>query len=57
MDETDSNRTEADTTVSGSGSAPASQGFASTHWSVVLAAGEQSSPGGAEALEQLCRIY
>jgi len=31
--------------------------FATTHWSVVLAAGQQESPQVAEALEQLCRIY
>ncbi len=28
-----------------------------THWSVVLAAGQQSSPQSANALEQLCRTY
>jgi RNA polymerase sigma factor (sigma-70 family) len=31
--------------------------FASTHWSVVLAAGQQESPSAAEALEKLCRSY
>ena len=31
--------------------------FATTHWSVVLAAGSDSSPGAHEALEKLCRIY
>ena len=31
--------------------------FATTHWSVVLAAGEQQSPQAAEALEKLCRTY
>jgi RNA polymerase sigma factor (sigma-70 family) len=31
--------------------------FATTHWSVVLAAGEKSSPAAAAALEELCRIY
>ena len=31
--------------------------FATTHWSVVLAAGSDSSPGTHEALEKLCRIY
>ncbi|MCI0626377.1 MAG: sigma-70 family RNA polymerase sigma factor [Acidobacteria bacterium] len=31
--------------------------FATTHWSVVLQAGERDSPQSAEALEQLCRIY
>src|SRR5919198_2364318 len=31
--------------------------FATTHWSVVLAAGEKASPQAAEALEKLCRAY
>lgn len=31
--------------------------FTTTHWSVVLAAGQQKSPQAAEALEKLCRIY
>ncbi|MCX6925719.1 MAG: hypothetical protein NT154_21280 [Verrucomicrobia bacterium] len=31
--------------------------FATTHWSVVLAAGRADSPAAAEALEQLCRTY
>src|SRR2546422_337513 len=31
--------------------------FATTHWSVVLAAGDTASPRVAEALEQLCRTY
>ena len=31
--------------------------FATTHWSVVLAAGHASSAGAREALEQLCRTY
>jgi RNA polymerase sigma factor (sigma-70 family) len=31
--------------------------FATTHWSVVLAAGHESSPNAGEALEQLCRTY
>ena len=29
--------------------------FATTHWSVVLAAGETESPRAVEALEKLCR--
>jgi RNA polymerase sigma factor (sigma-70 family) len=33
------------------------QWFATTHWSVVLAAGHSSVPGGREALEKLCRAY
>lgn len=32
-------------------------GFTTTHWSVVLAAGEQQSPQAAQALETLCRTY
>ena len=31
--------------------------FAATHWSVVLAAGDEVSAGATEALEQLCRAY
>ncbi len=31
--------------------------FATTHWSVVLAAGHDSVSGAQEALEQLCRAY
>jgi RNA polymerase sigma-70 factor (ECF subfamily) len=31
--------------------------FATTHWSVVLAAGGDSSPAAREALERLCRSY
>jgi RNA polymerase sigma-70 factor (ECF subfamily) len=31
--------------------------FATTHWSVVLAAGESSSDGAQSALETLCRAY
>lgn len=31
--------------------------FATTHWSVVLAAGEENTPQSAEALEQLCSTY
>jgi len=33
------------------------QRFATTHWSVVLAAQDPDSPAAAEALEKLCRIY
>lgn len=37
---------------------PASGGhFSTTHWSVVLAAGDHASPRSAEALERLCRAY
>ena len=35
----------------------AREGFATTHWSVVLAAGNKSSPAAHEALERLCRTY
>lgn len=31
--------------------------FATTHWSVVLAAGDDSSPASTAALERLCRAY
>jgi DNA-directed RNA polymerase specialized sigma24 family protein len=31
--------------------------FATTHWSVVLAAGQRDAPQSAAALEQLCRTY
>lgn len=33
------------------------QWFATTHWSMVLAAGADSSPNAREALEKLCRTY
>lgn len=33
------------------------QWFNTTHWSVVLAAGDNASPHAAEALEKLCRTY
>src|SRR3989442_1683830 len=36
---------------------PDAGSFATTHWSVVLAAGQSDSPNAAEALEKLCRIY
>ena len=31
--------------------------FTTTHWSLVLAAGDSRSPQSAEALESLCRAY
>lgn len=31
--------------------------FATTHWSVVAAAGSSSSPAAAQALETLCKVY
>jgi RNA polymerase sigma factor (sigma-70 family) len=42
-----------------SGSEPEARGgvFATTHWSVVLQAGDEQSPRAAGALEQLCRTY
>ncbi len=33
------------------------QGFATTHWSVVVAARNGDSPGAAEAMNELCRAY
>ena len=41
----------------GGASAAGSAEFTATHWSVVLAAGQQESPRAAEALETLCRTY
>jgi RNA polymerase sigma-70 factor (ECF subfamily) len=39
-------------------SAPAeAQCFATTHWSLVLAAGHSPAPGGEGALEEWCRAY
>src|SRR6185503_13770631 len=31
--------------------------FATTHWSVVMLAGQEHSPAAAAALEKLCRTY
>lgn len=36
---------------------PGSDIFATTRWTVVLAAGARTSPQSAQALEELCRIY
>lgn len=36
---------------------PDARQFVTTHWSLVLAAGGQSSPGSRQALETLCRLY
>jgi RNA polymerase sigma factor (sigma-70 family) len=33
------------------------EGFASTHWSLVLAAGQRALPASAQALETLCQTY
>jgi RNA polymerase sigma-70 factor (ECF subfamily) len=44
----------------GDGVEPSAKGsglFTTTHWSVVLAAGQQDSPQASEALETLCRAY
>src|SRR5690242_19917178 len=38
-------------------SAAQSAGFTSTHWSVVLAAGQDTSSEKSQALERLCRTY
>jgi RNA polymerase sigma-70 factor (ECF subfamily) len=38
-------------------SLPAPREFTTTHWSVVLAAGQGCNPQAAAALEQLCRAY
>src|SRR5262245_62377678 len=44
--------------VADSSERPASaREFRTTHWSVVLAAGDSSAPGAREALEKLCRAY
>ena len=40
-----------------SGATPQPRVFATTHWSVVLAAGEADTPQSSAALEQLCRAY
>jgi DNA-directed RNA polymerase specialized sigma24 family protein len=36
---------------------PRQNWFATTHWTVVLAAGDRGAPQAAEALEKLCRLY
>jgi DNA-directed RNA polymerase specialized sigma24 family protein len=36
---------------------PSSDWFTTTHWSVVLMAGQNHSPAATEALERLCRTY
>src|SRR6266516_78844 len=42
---------------SNQGSSGKGQCFTTTHWSVVLTAGHNSSRGAQEALEKLCRTY
>src|SRR5438552_511208 len=39
------------------GHSSSSAGFTQTHWSIVLAAGDNSSPEGLAALDKLCRVY
>jgi len=39
------------------GSPQAQAQFHTTHWSVVLAAGQDSSPAARDALDRLCRTY
>jgi len=36
---------------------PQPQAFATTHWSVVIAAGDRNAPGATEALSSLCQTY
>ncbi len=43
--------------TSASGGPAGAQWFATTHWSVVLAARDGDSPGASEALNNLCRAY
>jgi RNA polymerase sigma-70 factor (ECF subfamily) len=44
--------------ISATGNKPADRAvLATTHWSVVLAAGQSDCPGATEALERLCRAY
>jgi len=42
---------------SDSNSRPAASVFATTHWSVVLEAGQEDSPHASEAMAHLCRTY
>ncbi len=46
-----------DVKSNGAAAPRAGEWFATTHWSVVLAAGQQALPQAAEALENLCRTY
>jgi hypothetical protein len=44
--------------ATGTGPVPGGEfAFTTTHWSVVVAAGQRDSPEAAEALETLCRTY
>src|SRR5689334_14129262 len=40
-----------------SGAMPRGPEFPSTHWSVVMAAGNAPGPAARQALEKLCRVY
>jgi RNA polymerase sigma-70 factor (ECF subfamily) len=55
----DTNRRRVQSATSHGGQPAAGSGdiFATTHWTVVLAAGRQSSPDADRALEELCRTY
>src|SRR5262245_41648893 len=46
-----------DSCVAASSPNPGPTGFASTHWTVVLEAARQDSPGGQAALGTLCQTY
>lgn len=45
------------TAHAGHDSTPAGSDFRTTHWSIVLAAGDSTSPKATAALEKLCRTY
>src|SRR5262245_44515402 len=47
----------AESDSTGAWAASRGQTFPTTHWSVVLAAGDASSARAREALETLCRVY
>lgn len=49
--------TEGHSTAANNGAAVPQPIFATTHWSVVLAAGRNDSPEAATCLEELCRAY
>jgi RNA polymerase sigma factor (sigma-70 family) len=53
---TSSHTATSSTTPTGS-DAPRQPVFATTHWSLVLSAGDQPSPQAVDALEKLCRAY
>ena len=43
--------------IDNGGEPPRGGRFATTHWSLVLAAGETTAPGAQDALAELCGIY